>query len=297
MEIPDNVFQYLFGKTYQQLRDKVIPKGIALRTEQPKKRYTAIKGLSHPRIERPDEQIQEEFLQLADIPLEQPYVEYGPDIDPELADNPTQDPQPAPVLLDSIWRQFPVDILQKSGNPRSHLKPSYCILDHCKRRCIKLEEFNTPRLSNLFSHVQIKDSTESEWNKTFNHLFPPQSHICPPKAYHYPQAKYYLAWKELMSRVTPENAQKLRASMKVLFDELTWDPAESRARLWSFGAEVGFNVVPEDAMDTAARIIWNPYGSGEAVVWGNPHVIARPVLRIEDVRKEEEEESSHDEEQ
>ncbi|TFK60420.1 hypothetical protein BDN72DRAFT_779440, partial [Pluteus cervinus] len=219
----------------------------------------------------------------------------GPDIDPDVADDPAQIPEPAPSVLDAIWRQFPVDILQKSGNPRDTTKPSYCILDQFRRRCIKLDEFNTARLSNLFTHVQIRESSEDEWNKAFDHLFPPRGHVCSAGATHYPTAKYYVAWKDLMSRVTPEDAQKLRVTMKELFNELIWVPAATAERIWFFGAQVGFVVVPEEASAPGPRILWNPWISGEAVIWGRPQEIAKYTIRIEDVRKEEEEESSEDE--
>jgi hypothetical protein len=294
--LSQNVFKNLFGKSEEEIQNKISPTGFKTRSSVPRMRHASRKGSTHKRNR---DELQQDpdnatFPHLNTIEVEHEIPDYGPDQEDTALPIYIQPVEPMGLTLDRLFAQFSSDIIQKIGNPKNLAEPSYCPLSRGAREHITPEDIMTNNLGELFTIVQWKKATTDVWQNIFHCLFPRREHVTPLSAQHYSGMVYYVEWKRVLLKLSCEDAGEVRTAMFQRFDTLVWAPAATTDRVWVYKTEdPEWNSLPRrERLGVATR-------AGPRIYLA-PHNNGLPILRTAaDIAREslrEEEEESSDEE-
>ncbi|KAF8872962.1 hypothetical protein BD779DRAFT_1425436, partial [Infundibulicybe gibba] len=134
--------------------------------------------------------------------------------------------------LSKIWRQFIVDLLSKSPNQKGAGSPSYLKISRRDRLASTDEVLKSKDLARYWTDCAWKVAEAKEWEVAFKHLWPPKAHVLVGAVQNYGNCTYYLKWKELLSRMTDEDAEKVRQQIRARMDRLMWWPNAQQDRIW-----------------------------------------------------------------
>jgi hypothetical protein len=112
-----------------------------------------------------------------------------------------------------LYRQFILDMINKSPNPKGVTKPSYCVLEREARLSVKEDVFKSPRLADVWHACQYKVCGKSDFKLAFNHLFFPRGHLTSPKVQNYLQCQYYMKWKEICANADQNTVDEIRSEI------------------------------------------------------------------------------------
>lgn len=200
--------------------------------------------------------------------LAPPVVDAGSDLDSEDGDNEVFPPMTSlNEATTRIWRQFLLDITNKSPNPRSYTQPSYCKLTDGEREMVNETTYKNNVLSDYFWDCQWKIGTVKHWETSFNHLFPDKGGIAAKlkgNVQNYKNCQYLSDWARLMESADDRTIQITKRAFKKLFDRLYWIPHAVADRIWWTRVGDGFTNTNEEGQ-AAPRIlvrchppVWQP---------------------------------------
>ena len=138
------------------------------------------------------------------------------------------------IRLAQILRQFWVDLMVKSPNPKGGMAPSYLKLTREQRLNTDQNLFMRTDLPEIFTCFYHQRAEKVDWDRAFNHLFPPKNHTLAGKnIQHYPTCHYYLDWKELVAAQHEDTVRALRFELKRVFKRLRWIPEPAQDKIWT----------------------------------------------------------------
>ena len=156
-----------------------------------------------------------------------------------------------------LWRQFLVDVLHKSPNPRGAGSESYCKLTPAQRLEVQEDVYKSTDLSQVWNACQWRVARNNEWERAFGHLFPPVGHETPGNVQNYRQCLYYRYWKQALDDADKDSAEAIRQSIKDRVSGLAWLPDAAQDKMWptSVAGRGRFNRYPPGSTGPAPRII------------------------------------------
>jgi len=232
--LSDSAFEFYFGKDMDPdtVRRQVRPMGIVRRDDIPSTRVGGSRARITPRsLEDEDPQPITNLAGLG-FRLAPMNVDDGSDLEDGFEPEPqTLDPD---IRLAKILRQFWIDLVVKSPNPRSAIEPSYLKLTREERLGADQDLFMRTDLPELFSCFYHRRAQKEDWKRAFDHLFPPKGHTLAGKnIQNYPSCRYYTEWKELVALQHNETVLAMRFELKKVFNKLKWIPEPSQDKIWT----------------------------------------------------------------
>jgi hypothetical protein len=251
-------FRFFFGKNnIDELKEDLIRKTIVQRHNPSRisnKRRTA------PRqIEEGERALFK--LSRKGFKLPAPVVDEGSDIDVDSGNEPDGGDSREDIdsKLSKIWRQFLVDLAAKAPNRKGATFDSYCRLDADQRSMIDDKVHQNSKLSDYWVDCQWKFSTKSEWDVSFNRLWPQKGTILYGNAQNYPTTTYYVQWVTLTNDSDLPTVNAMRSALKKKFDTLYWMPHAQTDRIWHTKYLKGFRRFDAyEEFQAAPRILINP---------------------------------------
>ncbi|KAF8965663.1 hypothetical protein BDZ97DRAFT_771108 [Flammula alnicola] len=273
--LPENVFQRAFGCSIADSK-RYLFQHDAVRLAHKPNYVPQRKGVTKERHMEVDEEQPQLFEQFAHVEIDDAAaLGYTADI--------PEDRRSIQPILVKIWQQFPSDIIQKLGNPKSPSnEDSYSHLTQERRRHLRIDDINTLALGSLFNQFQYRRASDSEWQRSFDIMFPHKGYQLPASTKHFPGAIYYLSYIRTINEVDVDMAKKIRTELYTLFQQLAWVPASKTDRMWDYDAtDPAWTPMP-DPTAGGPRLYINPWAAGR------PTFIRHQPARI----PEEDEESS-----
>ncbi|KAJ3846196.1 hypothetical protein EV368DRAFT_53118, partial [Lentinula lateritia] len=126
-----------------------------------------------------------------------------------------------------IWYQFLLDMADRYPAPKRSLSASYLKLTSAQRQHAGEELYMNLKLSDVWTAVQWKLGTPSEFQTAFDNLFPEKDQETQPKC------RYYMEWKTIC---TSGDAKAIMAARKDLWHKvlhLQWIPQAASDKMWS----------------------------------------------------------------
>jgi hypothetical protein len=158
--------------------------------------------------------------------------------------------------ISTLWRQFFVDVINKSPNPRRGGLESYCKLTRGQRLEVQEEFYMNTDLSQVWNACQWRVGEQQEWDRAFGHLFPQVGHQTPGNVQNYLQCQYYRYWKEVTGLADNESADATRQSIKSKVFALGWIPDAAQDKMWPTKENAKrFNRYPPGSTGPAPRIL------------------------------------------
>jgi len=231
--LSDSAFKFYFGKDMDPdtIRRRLRPMGIIRRDDIPSTRVggnrARITPPSHEDDPQPITNLAGKGFLLAPMNIDD-----GSDLDDGFESEPqTLDPD---MRLAKILRQFWLDLVVKSPNPRSAIEPSYLKLTKEERLAGDQDIFMRTDLPELFSRFYHRRAQKEDWQRAFDLLFPPKGHnLAGKNIQNYLSCRYYMDWKELVAYQHNETVLALRFELKKVFKQLKWIPEPSQDRIWT----------------------------------------------------------------
>ncbi|KAF8805785.1 hypothetical protein BYT27DRAFT_7014063, partial [Phlegmacium glaucopus] len=159
--------------------------------------------------------------------LPPPVVDDGSDIDE------IQEPQTTiDAEVSQMWRQFLIDVVNKSPNPRGVSNPGYLALSQQERLSVSDGFYQNEKLSDAWRACQWKIGNVQDWKRAFDHLFPPPGHETLPKVQNYTSCRYYLKWKEICLEAENSVAKAIRQELWKRINRLYWIPHACQDKMW-----------------------------------------------------------------
>ncbi|KAF8867829.1 hypothetical protein BD779DRAFT_1685253 [Infundibulicybe gibba] len=144
-------------------------------------------------------------------------------------------PEPEGTLdnaLSMIWRQFFVDLVVKSPNQRGAKNPSYLKMPLEDRLTATDAIFKSKDLAKYWVIFSWRMAESKEWDRAFDHLWPPKNYQPVGNTQNYKNCIYYKKWADLLTRLTDADAKKIRKEVRVKMNELMWWPNAQQDRIW-----------------------------------------------------------------
>jgi hypothetical protein len=134
-------------------------------------------------------------------------------------------------VLETLIRQFVLDIFAKAPNHVSANEPSHLLLDRDAREAVTVEVLRTLDLSRFFQSVWVLYATPKQWENCFKHAFPAPGQLGSAKTQNYKTCKYRNDWIALMTQLG-DDAPACRTALRSVFDTFMWIPAFISDRMW-----------------------------------------------------------------
>jgi hypothetical protein len=242
--LPDSSFKYLFNATFDEIKLRYLRLGIVPKTTLNRVRITTNKGrITSTATACLDGDSTPLFdVSSRGIQYPRPPEDSGSDVDPN--DEEREQPPAMDEWMTLLYKQFLVDVLLKSPNPKGATGASYCLLSKEERLAADETLYQKEDLSEVFRSCHYKIRTNEDFDRIFDHIFPPSQHKASSKAQNYGQCKYYLRWKEYTASATEEEVLVLRKELKKRISLLFWIPFAEQDRMWNTKGGSGFIRLP-----------------------------------------------------
>lgn len=197
-------------------------------------------------------------LEAAGHRLPPPPVDSGSDVsDTEAADGAEATFGSIDASISQMWRQFLIDLSLKAPTPRGANKPSYLKLSKAERMDVNDSLYKNKCLSDMWNACQWKVGSKDDWDRTFNHLFPPRGHQTAGNVQNYTQCQYYTKWKEICEYTEAPTVNAIRRALRAKMDEFYWMPHACQDKLWvtTQVSSKGFRRLPPGSTGPAPQII------------------------------------------
>jgi hypothetical protein len=251
-------FQYWFKASQEEIRHKYFRVGILPRKQPGNVRRPSTKAKFTPTYRTGSGSPEPVAFHLAErgLRLPSPPVDDGSDNEgPARHTNGTGD---IDEEVTHIWRQFLVDVIIKSPNPKRAGRDSYCRLTHDERLLVHEALYENRNLSEVWNACQWRVAGLDEWRRAFNNMFPPAGHETNARVQNYLQCQYYLKWKETCARADPQTSEAIRRAIKEKVFSLNWIPDAAQDKMWQTKEAVNgrFTRFPPDTKGPAPRVIF-----------------------------------------
>ncbi|KAF8871326.1 hypothetical protein BD779DRAFT_1478302 [Infundibulicybe gibba] len=187
--------------------------------------------------------------------LPPPEVDSGSDVEEEA------DERQAPAgdidsEITQLWRQFLIDIANKTPNPRGATNGSYLKISTAERLAVTEELYMNDRLSDMWSACQYRISSQKQWETAFDYLFPPPGTQISERVQNYRQCTYFGKWQGISSLSDPATSTAIRNQLREKVFALNWIPHASQDKLWPTSVGMtGFVRLPHGSTGAAPRIL------------------------------------------
>lgn len=149
-----------------------------------------------------------------------------------------------------LWKQFLVDAVNKAPNPKRSGTSSYLKLQFSDRQLVDEEFYKITNLSEVWNACQWRVAGREEFERAFNHLFPPVGHQAGARVQNYRQCQYYQSWKVIATKADRPTAEAIRQAIRRKVFSFNWLPDAAQDKMW-----------PTKAMSAGGRFIRHPHGS------------------------------------
>ena len=141
-------------------------------------------------------------------------------------------------VLQKILKLLPSDVFQHvpRRKPRNDgpADDSWVYLTQEEQHGLTIEIFASLDLSRIFRHAQYCIVDEQEWHDlVFSRYFPAKDAPSSKSLQHFPSAKYFQGWLDLMGGLTKSKAEDLRKELFHHFSALHWLPYPLCDRMWT----------------------------------------------------------------
>lgn len=285
--LDDKTFQNIYNCSPEQFKVKYFRSGGTASSAQIRPPHERVTKKTRSTCVEPTAEDALCFEEFNDDEVPASLPEYGPGTEEPTMPVGTVAVTSVSELLQNIWRQYPSDIFQKLGNPKSTNKnavaSTYSPLSMDERQNLTLADINKLELGGLFNQVQWRRATKEEWQAAFGFLFPTRTHVVPKAAQHYKNLRYYDEYRNLLDDVSDEKAGEVREKLWELMADVAWIPGVLSDKVWVYGKKGGlpFHSLPAGA-------------NGGPRILINPSICRHPTLIPSAYLAEEEEESSSD---
>ncbi|KAF9521468.1 hypothetical protein CPB83DRAFT_900692, partial [Crepidotus variabilis] len=163
-----------------------------------------------------------------------PDQDQGSDLDSDIDPNENFEPDVNQALT-KIWRQFLLDIANRSSNPKANVESAYVKLSDIQKLAVTDETYQNLHLSDFFKACHWKVGTRAEWSRTFTHLFPVRGDERSGSTQNYKNMTYWLDWTgDYLNNSNIPNAtiHLMRKHLYKRFNKLRWMPLAQRERVW-----------------------------------------------------------------
>jgi hypothetical protein len=186
--------------------------------------------------------------------LPPPPVDDGSDIEMEGEPEITGD---IDAEVSQLWRQFLIDVVIKSPNPRGGTTSSYLTISRQDRLTVGEDFYKNPKLSDMWTACQYKLAGTKELQLVFHHLFPPYNHKTPEKnVQNYLQCAYYRKWAEIRATANETVVVAIRQELFKKLQALVWIPHAVQDRIWPTATTApGFTRLPPGTTGPAPRLL------------------------------------------
>ncbi|KDQ22060.1 hypothetical protein PLEOSDRAFT_1108039 [Pleurotus ostreatus PC15] len=140
--------------------------------------------------------------------------------------------------LELIWKEFLVDLAEKSPNRSSRQDPSYCRLDANQRKRIR-ESAYIGDPTEFFDDFQWKYASVEEWRRVFSRLFPDKTQDVSGRVQGYHTTRWFQDWIKLRARVDSVGLEDMRKQLKRRVNRFCWLPFAQTDKLWTTKAQTG----------------------------------------------------------
>jgi hypothetical protein len=175
-------------------------------------------------------------LAVAGFHLEPPPRDEGSDLgsDADDDDNAVDDSLDSSIdgyahqMMRLCWR----DMITLMPNRQAGGADPYCSIPKRERQNVTIETFLNLNLSDTFNDVQIQWGEKADWLKAFNHMFPEKGKAKPPGSMNWGKSAYYVAYLQLLDRLSHDAIKSLRKSIWNYWKTLKWIPWVQPGRMW-----------------------------------------------------------------
>ena len=225
-------FKFFFGKTEEEIYHTYYRVGILAPAVVAETRVVTNKSKRTPTYVSFAEAAEPVLFNLAERnhTLPPPAVDSGSDM--EVEDEPPEDNMGIDEKISQLYRQFLIDIMNKTPNPKGVQNASYCVLSHGAKLSVTEELFKNPRLPDVWRACQYKIGSVEDFNTAFNHLFPPRGHKTSQQVQGYLQCQYYMKWKEICATANAATTNAIRHEIKKRLNSFFWLPHACQDKLW-----------------------------------------------------------------
>ncbi|KAG6815392.1 hypothetical protein H0H87_002313 [Tephrocybe sp. NHM501043] len=153
----------------------------------------------------------------------------------DMEDLPDREPlQDLNSWLSHQWRQFPVDVMMKSPNPKGGTSFSYLRVQTMDRRNATIALFKDATLSRLFTCCAYKIATREEWNRAIDKFFPPKGTEYASNIQNYRHCPYWQAWCKWANNpgTSLATVNSVRGTIRGFFDDVYWLPDAQQDKMW-----------------------------------------------------------------
>ena len=153
-----------------------------------------------------------------------------------IADSDPYEPSNVDASVDRILRNFPANIFLRGPNKKNNQAGSHIILPRDSALHANISIFKSFDLSNIFYRVQVRFAKDQGvWENQFKYYFPPKGAVLAVRGglQGFPYLPYYTQWKLLMSQLTSQDAESIRAQIWREFKDLKWLPHATSDKLWN----------------------------------------------------------------
>jgi len=142
-----------------------------------------------------------------------------------------------------LWRQFVLDLLAKSPNPRGRPgEDSYLKLSANEWQERGDELFQDLTLSDFFTDVAYKNGSKEDWKRAFKWLFPSPPFKTTKATQNYPDMRYFKTWLAFIEN--PGNAPSIQVTRAVLWKRVRtwkWIPDSQQDKVWPTKVQRSFS--------------------------------------------------------
>lgn len=131
-------------------------------------------------------------------------------------------------VLNNIFLQIAHDIIARAPNRKRN--GTYCTLTPSERKTVPPQLYQQATIP--FDCAHIRRVTEDSWNRICEHFLPTRGYAPKLKTRAFPQCSYYIAWAALLNRLTPSDADFVRAQMMAKLQEFKWLPYAEPGGMW-----------------------------------------------------------------
>jgi hypothetical protein len=246
-------FKFIFGRTMVELRHDYLKPGIIPLEVMSANRVVTNKTKRTPMYIPEPGTTQPVLFNLAEKNLALPppaAVDSGSDWESD-EDRGEDSSLGIDETVTQLYRQFIIDMFNKSPNPRGPGKASYCLLSRSDKLTASEDLFKNLHVPDIWRACQFKVGTDDEFSRAFGHLFPEREHETSPNVQGYLQCQYYMKWKDLSSTAPPDTFDAIRRSIKRRVSKFVWLPDAQQDKIWPTTHIAHFQQYPPDSPSNA----------------------------------------------